>query len=426
MEANMVPEAADVAGEAGAARLHARIPTLDGIRGIAVLMVMLCHFTNHGLPTTVVGKLVRRPFEAGWSGVDLFFVLSGFLITGILYDAKSQTHYFRNFYVRRTLRIFPLYYGFLIVLFWILPHLHPFTPSMSAAAARQGWLWSYSANLVMAREARWIFIADWLNVGQFWTLAIEEQFYLLWPLVVFLLPRVTLVRVCLALMVTSLTLRSALLLHGAHPITVGMFTLCRFDSLAMGAAAALLLRGNAVPTFQWARRLTPYLLGALVVITLSRKRWDAADPVVQSLGFTVLGLFFAGVLLIAVAPKSPRWVAHTLGNRFFRWFGAYSYAMYVFHVALMPIFARLTPVERISATVHSSYMGVAIYALFAISVTSALAFLSWHLYEKRFLALRKHFVVSDAPAKGLPVGTDAKLAYPVAIARSGIAEHAGG
>src|SRR5215216_5117511 len=127
MEPDTRDQTASVA-RAGAAPPRGHIPALDGIRGIAILMVMLCHFTNRGLPNTIVGKIVRRSFEAGWSGVDLFFVLSGFLITGILFDSKPQAHYFRNFYVRRTLRIFPLYYGFLIALFWILPHVHPFTP----------------------------------------------------------------------------------------------------------------------------------------------------------------------------------------------------------------------------------------------------------------------------------------------------------
>ena len=409
-------ETGHVRGQAVAFDIGERLPTLDGIRGIAIMMVMLCHFTNHGLPTTVVGKIVRRTFEAGWSGVDLFFVLSGFLITGILYDSKSQEHYFRNFYARRTLRIFPLYYGFLIFVFGIAPHLHPFTPGMQQAAARQGWLWSYSANLVMAREAHWIFVSDWLNVGQFWTLAIEEQFYLLWPLAVLMLARVALIRVCLFLIVGAVTLRSGLLLHGAHPITVGMFTLCRFDALAMGAASALLLRGDAGATFRWARRLTPYLLAALVGIALARRRWDAADPAVQSIGFSVLGLFFAGMVLMAVDPESPSWVKRMFGSRFVRWFGAYSYAMYVFHVALMPIFARFTPVDSMSAAEHSAYLGVATYVLFAIAISSALAYLSWHLYEKHFLTLRRYFVVAHAPAGVVGSGGDTEPACPVVVA----------
>ena len=386
---------------------HGHLPALDGLRGAAVLMVMLCHFTASGLPHTVTGMVVRRGFQAGWAGVDLFFVLSGFLITGILYDAKLTPHYFRNFYVRRTLRIFPLYYGFLIAFFWVLPYLHAFTPAMQRVAVRQGWLWGYGANLVMARERHWIFDVDWLKLGHFWTLAIEEQFYLLWPLVVFRLSRTALVRACIAMMLTALVLRVGLLVHGSKPITVGMFTLCRFDALAMGALVALLLRGDAAKLYQRARVGMPVLLSAMVGITIWRRRWDAADPAVQSVGFTLLGLFFATVLLIAIEPRRDGRLARLLGHPFLRWFGAYSYAMYVFHVALMPAFERLAPVARLSTVLHSSYAGVAAYVLFAISSTSLVAYLSWHCYEKHFLALRKRFTIATEPASAPVAATDA-------------------
>src|SRR3954467_8703188 len=96
------------------------IPALDGIRGLAVLLILYCHATVIE-PGGALGKLFLSTARISWAGVDLFFVLSGFLITGILFDAKSKPHFFRNFYARRTVRIFPLYYAFLFVTLLILP-----------------------------------------------------------------------------------------------------------------------------------------------------------------------------------------------------------------------------------------------------------------------------------------------------------------
>ena len=130
------------------------VPALDGIRGIAILLVMVHHFTIFGMgaPTTVLDKRVYKLFAAGWCGVDLFFVLSGFLITGILLDAKGGAHFFRNFYMRRFLRIFPLYYGFLFAFFVLLPLTFSLGDNFRSLLEQQGWYWSYLVNLPIAME----------------------------------------------------------------------------------------------------------------------------------------------------------------------------------------------------------------------------------------------------------------------------------
>ena len=367
------------------------IPALDGIRGLAVLMVMLCHFTSTGLPDTFAGRFVHRITMAGWSGVDLFFVLSGFLITGILYDAKNEPHYFRSFYARRFLRIFPLYYGFLILFFWVLPLVHPFTPAMQHMAARQGWLWGYSSNFIMAWEGHWLYVVDWMDVGHFWTLAIEEQFYLVWPLAVFLLSRKALIRVCVACMATALVIRTGLVMHGARPITVGMLTFCRFDALAVGALAALLLRGRPSGLFGPARLITGLSGVGMFTLALWRREWNATDPFVQAFGFSMLGLFCAGVLILLMRPHEDNELARRLSHPVFRWFGTYSYAMYVFHVALVPLFQRVFPVAKIGTSLNSTYLAVGAHVVFSVAATSLAAYLSWHLYEKHFLKLKRHF-----------------------------------
>src|SRR5688572_7114217 len=151
------------------------IPALDGLRGIAVLIVLGFHiFPNH--------------VKFGWAGVDLFFVLSGFLITGILLESKGTPNYYRNYLAKRTLRIFPLYYFFLIVFFIVFP-LVGYSDSIynyDYLSSTQSWYWLYIQN--------WRIFFDPHYPGEdiishFWSLAIEEQFYIFWPLVIYLIPR---------------------------------------------------------------------------------------------------------------------------------------------------------------------------------------------------------------------------------------------
>ncbi|HEV2844590.1 MAG TPA: acyltransferase, partial [Thermoanaerobaculia bacterium] len=207
-----------------------RLPALDGLRGLAILLVLLLHFTVYGGPPATEGidKLFYRAAQAGWIGVDLFFVLSGFLITGILYDAKGGENYFRSFYARRVLRIFPLYYGALAVFLLLVPALRP----------GSFWHWTYLSNVQIAREG-W---PDSGALGHFWSLAVEEQFYLFWPVAVLLLARRSLMAACWVCLAGSLLLRVGL--HLADQETAAfVLTPARLDSLAAGALLALAARG---------------------------------------------------------------------------------------------------------------------------------------------------------------------------------------
>ena len=148
------------------------IPGLDGLRGVAILLVLV-HMLNvleieHGMPAWVFGRIS----QIGWTGVQLFFVLSGFLITGILLDTQRSKNYFPAFYGRRTLRIFPLYFSVLTIAFVILPWLGSVPPAVAADRPHQIWLWTYLSN--------WAAIFDQGSKAfpHFWSLAVEEQFYL--------------------------------------------------------------------------------------------------------------------------------------------------------------------------------------------------------------------------------------------------------
>jgi peptidoglycan/LPS O-acetylase OafA/YrhL len=188
-----------------------RLTSLDGLRGLAVLSVVLFHtlrLQNAG----VFGEIWKRFHGSAWAGVDLFFVLSGFLITGILLDSRGQENYFRNFYARRTLRIFPLYYTVLAVALLVVPFVVGF-PRLPAAYPRllenQLWLWTYTQNYLQATTAHTL-----PGFGHFWSLAVEEQFYWFWPLVVCLLPRKALLRFCLIVCAILPFIRLALILSG--------------------------------------------------------------------------------------------------------------------------------------------------------------------------------------------------------------------
>ncbi len=161
-----------------------RIPVLDGVRGIAIAMVMLYHFNGlyhvhfraEGASLPLLDELVSKTLGAGWAGVDLFFVLSGFLITGILYDAKGPARrFFGSFYARRALRIFPAYYGFLALLLIALPLLGE-PDAARAITSSLPWYGSYMTNIREAIDPG--LRADFLFAGHIWSLSIEEQFYL--------------------------------------------------------------------------------------------------------------------------------------------------------------------------------------------------------------------------------------------------------
>jgi len=240
------------------AQSRQHLPGLDGLRGVAILAVMCHHLMPPSFPLGLSGSVrgvvinfFYRFFYAGWWGVDLFFVLSGFLITGILLEAKGSAHYFGNFYARRSLRIFPLYYGVLALLFFVLPWLAA-TPATSAwtqwyagdllaisrsTAPDQKWLWFYGTNIRLALAGHGWFFG---SLSHFWSLAVEEHFYLVWPVVVFCCSTRTLARVCLAVAGAALLCRAGFLLGGLAPECIYVLSPCRFDGLALGGLVAAL------------------------------------------------------------------------------------------------------------------------------------------------------------------------------------------
>jgi peptidoglycan/LPS O-acetylase OafA/YrhL len=375
--------------------LGKHVPALDGLRGLAILLVMTFHFAWVAPPVGRPAKLLTFFMNFGWTGVDLFFVLSGFLITGILVDAKREPAYFRNFYARRVLRIFPLYYGVLAVTLHVLPHFVPYdTPALRLLLHDQWYLWTYSTNVSVAlRHGEYICDADWLRLGVLWSLAVEEHFYLVWPLLVFLLPRRSILKVSVALVALAPLLRWTALDAGVAPRTLFCLTVFRADSLAMGGALAVVVREpeilpRVLRRTKWAAVVA---IGTVAVVTARRKFFAHLDPPVDVIGFTAMAVLYGAILLRMVAGREPSRLRRFLSHPRVTFFGKYSYGAYMLHDLLRPAYDRFFPVKGLERTMGSEVLAFVIYWVLASATTFACAFVSFRVYEKPFLELKRFF-----------------------------------
>jgi len=365
------------------------IPALDALRGIAILLVLATNLYPLGLPVGLADSVVRRLFRAGWVGVDLFFVLSGFLITSILLDTKGSSRYLITFWGRRVLRIFPLYYGTLAVLFVVLPLL-PLADRLSGLQTFrevQGWYWSYLTNVLIARRG---WGAAPYGTDHFWSLAVEEQYYLVWPLVVLWCDSRQLRVVCLTLIAGALGLRIAAHFGGVSPAAIYVCTFTRMDSLAAGSLLAVLSRdshGSALLTW-WARRggwIAGLGLGVIVVWYGQLSTYDVG---VQTLGHTVLAGVAAALVALAIIGAAPG-LDRGRSGAVLQWFGRYSYAIYVVHQFVLLGLQRIFPIAIHPPPVWGYlWPGRVLVVLAGTAVSAGVALLSWHLYERPFLRLK--------------------------------------
>ena len=361
------------------AHTGARISELDGLRGIAILAVLVFHYT----PATGPLHFFAHQFQVGWIGVDVFFVLSGYLITGILLDSVGRAHYYRNFIVRRCLRIFPLYYACL-VLYCVLS-FYPTAIHWKQFLDRGGWWYAgYLGNAMTFLEGHWPAVAI---LTPLWSLQVEEQFYLSFPLVVWALRRKTLAKVLAGSIVLALVLRLVLTLAmPANKLGTYILMPCRMDALAMGGWIAI-ARRDAPERLQgrWIGWMTAVSAATFVGICLVFTTGPWSGPM-RTIGFTALDLAFAGMVVMLVAWRQ-RFLLALCRMRFLVWLGTISYGLYLLHVPAELIGRRLAA--------HVATIAPAGSAEFFVSMATAMgmAWISWTIFESRILKLKDRFTV---------------------------------
>ena len=386
-----------------------RVRALDGLRGVAILLVMLVHFTQYGMRRPS-GVLIDQHFwriaAAGWVGVDLFFVLSGFLITGILLDSKGGEQFFRNFYVRRVLRIFPLYYGTLVGIFLLLPQLLSAGDNFRLLVKDQGWYWSYLVNFLIAFEG-W---PPFGVIGHFWSLAIEEQFYLVWPFVVCFFTRQQLTSICVGCFVVSFLVRLGFMVAG-YPLAGYVLTIARMDALAVGALLAIIFR-EANPRAILSRWIWPagIVSGVVLISIFAWKRgFHVTDNLVMTIGFSALALMFGSLVGLSIIVPQDSWLGKLLSHPVLRIFGRYSYALYIFHPIVVFSHQTLIGKKPLPFFFGSQLPALGLLIAFLTGVSLVIAWCSWHGYESHFLKLKSIFPYNTTPRQFLRVENEVSL-----------------
>jgi peptidoglycan/LPS O-acetylase OafA/YrhL len=366
-----------------------RLPALDGVRALAILMVFVAHYGGgaHGGRWMEVFNAIRL---RGWVGVDLFFVLSGFLITGVLYDTRADSHFFRRFYTRRALRIFPAFYlAAAVVLLltpvfayrWRLGQLPLLIYLGNIPAAFDDSLYKVvSANHFRAQ----------LSLTHLWSLCVEEQFYLLWPLVVWRVrDRVGLLWVAGGISMVALGLRVGMLLFSRGSVAMNLinYTLpFRMDALLVGGVLALLVRGKSAAQWQqackWVLLVAGSLVGAIFVFS------PAADsPWLLSVGLTLIALAGAGLVGWTLDQESI--AGRLLRLHPLRVLVRYSYGFYVYHLIWAKAWVYVA--EWLTGILHSGVLAGGITTLVNFGLMFLVAKLSYDWFEVRWLRMKVRF-----------------------------------
>ncbi len=350
-------------------------PALDGLRGVAILLVVFYH--NFGF--------IRQTFF-GWLGVDLFFVLSGFLITDILLNALNKPGFLRNFYMRRVLRIFPLYYASLVLFLFIIPAFTSRTINWEYYQQNQVYLWTYLQN--------WLYIfnepgsAHILN--HYWSLAVEEQFYIFWPLIILWLkkPKRLLIFISSVLLLVIL-FRFGLWVYKIENLAYyNLYTFTRFDGICIGCIVALLVRMN-VDYIK--KNMTVIVLGFTAVNFLFyfiNSLYSFSFPFLALMGYSTFAMMFGLLIYEAVTRNTPV-INYILGFRFLKFFGRISYGFYIFH---WPVYLLMNSyLLSFAKNYLADFTARFSVSLLATVMAVGISWLSYHYFESYFLKLKSRY-----------------------------------
>lgn len=338
-------------------------PVLNGVRAVAAFMVILFHFFSQG----PYPDFIKKISVIGQTGVTLFFVLSGFLITRILLIEKNSPNYFKVFYLGRTLRIFPLYYLFLAIFYIITPLL-----TKSEVSYQDIPKWTF---FVFLQNVPMTFKLPFYGPDHFWSLAVEEHFYLVLPFVVFFLNEKRLIQFLYALIVLSILFRFLLLSYGFE---VYQFTLTVMDGLAIGSLLALYEK-NFGFSFINTKKLSLFLGVSIVIISFL---WFALSSkallLVQVLKFTVVAVVFCLLILFLIVTNDNNFFKRILMKKSMQFSGKISFGLYVFHPMCFGLTGK-----------YFCFDSLIVDFITAITLTFIVSMLSFLFFESKFLQLKK-------------------------------------
>ena len=347
------------------------LPKMDGLRAISIFMVFLGHFFWSGLtPQSKLPAALTSTFSGGL-GVTIFFVISGYLITSILLtysDALTPKNAAKKFYWRRALRLFPIFYLCIAV-----------TAALNLGGMRQTWWINalYLMNFKVARDSAWN------GSSHFWSLCVEEQFYLLWFLIVVLIPRRFLLAVIMFFIIIAPVYRLLMCALGTTHF-VDVLLPGTMDSMATGAliSHAVNLSPSARLWRQFVKIRTPLLsLSLLAIIAIQATPAESVRRVILRSAMDI----FAACLVSASLEQVSDWRFNWLGGNMIRHLGKISYGLYVYHFFLPPVIDA-----HLNFNWVHSYTG-ALLTRFAVlaAITVAIAEVSWRLIEKPILKLKR-------------------------------------
>jgi peptidoglycan/LPS O-acetylase OafA/YrhL len=356
-------------------RLPGHVPELDGVRAIAVLMVVFMHLLTLDEQSSaaflrVAPRALNVIIGHGWLGVDLFFVLSGFLITGILLDTRDSPHYLRNFYGRRVLRILPLYFVTIAVMACFYPG--------------NGLYFALSLAF-LANLAPLFGVAVPHGPGVFWSLAVEEHFYFIWPWMVRLLSRTALAWLCFCIIVAEPVLRAIYTSQGMDIYALSWF---RFDGLASGALLAIWFRSGFASRSNSIIAASACVVFA-VALTLAGLPFGIMSKTVagMSLRYNQATLVYSAGMLIAISFRSTVLTA-PLRWSFARLTGDLSYCLYLIHLALIDGYMA---VFRRYVSTGFTFSQLMVRFVVVVAASYVLALLSRRFLERPFLSLKRYF-----------------------------------
>jgi peptidoglycan/LPS O-acetylase OafA/YrhL len=321
--------------------------------------------------------------QLGLKGVELFFILSGYLITRILLNTKNSPNYFKSFYIRRIFRIFPLYYFVLFLSFFVLPSVITIDFDAQQIIDAQWKLWTYTSNVVFIAPVSWD-VSSFPHFGHFWSLSVEEHFYMVWPFLVYYFVNSKLIKIMWSILLFSMLSWGL----GLFEPIFNWSTLKFSGALAIGGIMAHYELYNFEILKSLYFRTKKYLVIFVLLFLLTTLLPRSFDFIGVFVSYLASLILFSSLVLMAIFGNKK--FKNIFNHRILFFFGKISYGLYVYHGLLRPYFKDYlyTPMYDLFG---GGILISIVYTIVATLVSLLLAYLSWELFEKHILKLKKYY-----------------------------------